>query len=59
MCGLECRKQLVKATLKGGCRRRMLVNEGLLGVNFNKQHGLEMATQEPRTGDERQSTPAK
>ena len=36
-----------------------LINEALLGVNFDKRRGLETATREPRTGDERQSTPAK
>ena len=25
--------------------------EALLGVNFDKRHGLEIATREPRTGD--------
>ena len=33
--------------------------EALLGVNFDKRHGFETATREPRTGDERQTTPAK
>ena len=33
--------------------------EALLGVNSDKRHGLETATREPRTGDERQTTPAK
>ena len=27
-------------------------NAALLGVNFDKRHGLETATREPRTGDE-------
>ena len=35
------------------------VIEALLGVNFDKRHGLETATREPRTDDERQTTPAK
>ena len=34
-------------------------NEALLGVNSNKRHDLETATWEPRTGDERHTTPAK
>ena len=34
-------------------------DETLLGVNFDKRHGPETATREPRTGDERQTTPAK
>ena len=34
-------------------------DETLLGVNFDKRHGLETATRERRTGDERQTTPAK
>ena len=34
--------------------------EALLGVNFDKRHGLETATREPRTADERQTdAPAK
>ena len=33
----------------------ILGQEALLGVNFNKRHGLETAPREPRTGDERQT----
>ena len=36
-----------------------VMNEALLGVNFDKRHGLETATREPRTSDERQTTPVK
>ena len=39
--------------------RRLTIIEALLGVNFDKRHGLETATGEPRTGDERQTTLAK
>ena len=37
----------------------LTIKEALLGVNFDKRHGLETATREPRTGNERQTTPAK
>ena len=32
-----------------------LITEALLGVNSDKRHGLEPATWEPRTGDDRQT----
>ena len=35
------------------------IKEALLGVNFEKRHGLETAIREPRTGNERETTPAK
>ena len=33
------------------------ISEALLGLNSDKRHGLEPATCEPRTGDDRQTIP--
>ena len=50
-------KQLLQAHILN--REIPYLSEALLGINFDKRHGLETATREPRTGDERQTTPAK
>ena len=46
-------KRLVANSAKWG--EMLDVNEALLGVNSDKRHGLEPATWEPRSGDDRQT----